>query len=120
MANEIPLYFESSGAYAVDLTLAQRSAAGALKLTATTFSLFSATPVTQPAGSAQAAVTFTNTDNAIGGLSISNPPTQAEVTALRDACETLADDCRNLLALTLALRSALAPTTGIGAIKGGA
>ena len=43
-------------------------------------------------------VTFTNTDGAIGGLTISATPTQAEVVALRDACETLADDVRSLKA----------------------
>lgn len=40
------------------------------------------------------AVTPTNTDGAIGDLTISDPPTQAEVQALRAACETLADDYR--------------------------
>lgn len=44
---------------------------------------------------------FVNTDNAIGGLTISGAYSQAEVTALRNACETLADDSR-------ALRTAMA------------
>jgi hypothetical protein len=42
--------------------------------------------------------TFANVNGAIGGLTISNPPTQAEVQALRDACETLADGTRNVRA----------------------
>lgn len=41
---------------------------------------------------------FVNTDNAIGGLTISAGYAQAEVQALRGACETLADDCRALRA----------------------
>jgi hypothetical protein len=52
-------------------------------------------------GVLQQTVTFVNTNGAISGLTISNPPTQAEVQAFRDACETLADDTR-------ALRAALA------------
>jgi len=40
----------------------------------------------------------------IGGLKISNPPTQAEVQALRDACEELADDVRALAVLLHALQ----------------
>jgi hypothetical protein len=39
---------------------------------------------------------FANADGDIGGLTISTPPTQAEVQALRDACETLADGVRNV------------------------
>ncbi|MCL4180629.1 MAG: hypothetical protein KJ072_23140, partial [Verrucomicrobia bacterium] len=49
-------------------------------------------PVTQPAGADQAAVILGSTDGEIGGLTISDPPTQAEVQALRDKCEELADD----------------------------
>jgi hypothetical protein len=45
------------------------------------------TPILQPSGTDQAAVTLGNTDGEIGGLTISDPPTQAEVQALRDACE---------------------------------
>ena len=41
-------------------------------------------------------MTLSNVDGAIGGLRISDPPTQAEVQALRDACEELADDVRAL------------------------
>ena len=76
-----------------------------------------ATPVAQPSGAEQAAVTLTNTDGAIGGLTISDPPTQAEVQALRDACEELADDVRALSALIHALRGAL---VAVGVVKGGA
>jgi len=45
----------------------------------------------------QASVTLENTDGEIGTrLTISDPPTQAEVQALRDASEELADDVRAL------------------------
>jgi len=43
-------------------------------------------------------------DAAIGGLTISDPPTQAEVQAHRDKCEELADDVRALSTLVHALR----------------
>ena len=65
---------------------------------------YGATPVTQPAGADQAAVTLGNTDGEIGGLTISNPPTQAEVQALREKCEELGDDVRALSTLVHALR----------------
>lgn len=78
---------------------------------------YGATPVAQPSGADQAAVTLGNTDGEIAGLSISDPPTQAEVQALRDKCEELADDVRALSALVHALRSAL---LNAGLIKGGA
>jgi len=45
-----------------------------------------------------------------------DPSTQAEVQALRDACEELADDVRALSALVHALRGAL---VGVGVVKGG-
>ena len=45
-----------------------------------------------------APVSFATTDGAIGALSLSATPTQAEVAALRDACEALADDVRALKA----------------------
>ena len=50
-------------------------------------------------------------------LTISDPPTQAEVQALRDACEELADDVRTLEALVHALRGAL---VAVGLRKRGA
>lgn len=50
------------------------------------------------AGSAQLTPTMTNADGDIGGLTISNPPTQAEVQAFRDATEIVADDLRALKA----------------------
>ena len=62
------------------------------------------TPVTQPSRADQAAVTLANTDGEIGGVAISDPPTQAEVQALRDKCEELADDVRALATLVYALR----------------
>ena len=58
-----------------------------------------------------------NVDREIAGLSISDPPPQAEVQALRDACEELADDVRNLSTLIHSLRSALVAE---GLVKGGA
>jgi hypothetical protein len=51
-----------------------------------------------------------------GGLTISDPPTQPEVQALRDKCEELADDVRTLSTLVHALRGALVLT---GVVKGG-
>jgi hypothetical protein len=62
-------------------------------------------------------VTLGNTDGEIGGLTISDPPTQAEVQALRDKCEELADDVRALATLVHALRGAL---VAVGVVKGGA
>jgi hypothetical protein len=75
-----------------------------------------ATPVVQPSGADQAAVTLGNADGEIAGLTVSDPPTQAEVQALRDACEELADDVRGLAALVHALRGAL---IAVGVVKGG-
>ncbi len=51
----------------------------------------------------------------IADLTISDPPTQAEVQALRDKCEELADDVRTLSTLVHALREAL---VAVGVIKG--
>jgi len=62
-------------------------------------------------------VTLGNTDGEIAGLTISNPPTQAEVQALRDKCEELADDVSALSTLVHALRAAL---VAVGCVKGGA
>jgi hypothetical protein len=76
-----------------------------------------ATPVVQPSSAAQAAVTLGNSDGEIGGLTISDPPTPAEVQALRDKCEELADDVRAFSALVHELRTAL---VGTGFIKAGA
>jgi hypothetical protein len=76
---------------------------------------YGVTPVTQPAGANQAAVTLGNTDGAIGGLTISDPPTQVEIQALRDKCEELGDDVRALTALVHALRGAL---VAVGVVKG--
>jgi len=47
---------------------------------------------------AKTTVTLGNTDNEIGGLTISATYSQAEVQALRDKCEELADDVRALKA----------------------
>ena len=64
-------------------------------------------PNEQPSGADQAAVTLGNTDGEISGLTISDPPTQAEVQALRDKAEELADDVRALSTLVHSLRGAL-------------
>ena len=45
---------------------------------------------------AKTTITLGNTDNEIGGLTISATYSQAEVQALRDKCEKLADDVRAL------------------------
>jgi hypothetical protein len=74
------------------------------------------TPVVQSSGADQAAVTLGNPDGEIAGLTISDPPTQAEVQALRDKCEELADDVRALATLLHALRGAL---VAVGVVKGG-
>ena len=52
-------------------------------------------------------MTLGNVDGEIAGLTISDPPTQAEVQALRDKAEELADDVRALAGLVHALRGAL-------------
>lgn len=108
-----------------DLTLADaknvivNSTTGTKLATATAQKLgfWNATPIVQPAGSSQAAVTLGNTDNEIGGLAIGAAYSQTEVQALRDKCEELADDVRNLSTLVDALRTALVDT---GLIKGAA
>jgi hypothetical protein len=74
-------------------------------------------PVPQPSGAGQAALTLGNVDGEIGGITISDPPTQSEVQALRDKCEELADDVRALSSLVHALRGAL---VAVGIVKGGA
>lgn len=79
--------------------------------------LWGAAPIVQPSGAAQAAVVLGNTDNEIGGLTISAAYSQAEVQALRDKCEELADDVRNLSALVHAMRTAMVNT---GSMKGSA
>ena len=61
-------------------------------------------------------MTLGNADGEIAGLTISDPPTQAEVQALRDKAEELADDVRALSALVHALRGAL---VGVGVVKSG-
>lgn len=79
--------------------------------------LWGSTPVVQPSGAGQAAVTLGNTDGEIGGLTISAAYSQAEVQALRDKTEELADDVRNLSTLIHALRSA---GVSLGAWRGAA
>jgi hypothetical protein len=79
--------------------------------------LWGKTPIVQPSGAAQAAVTLGNTDNEIGGLTLSAAYSQAEVQALRDKCEELADDVRALSALIHAIRTA---GVDVGWMKGAA
>jgi hypothetical protein len=55
-----------------------------------------ATPVVQPSGADQAAVTPGNVDGATCGLMISDPSTLPDVQTLRDKAEELADDVRAL------------------------
>ena len=85
--------------------------------TTDTIGLYGVTPVAQPAGADQAAITLGNTNGEIGGLTFSNPPTQAECQALRDKCEELADDVRAVVTLLHALRSA---GVSLGTINGSA
>lgn len=66
---------------------------------------FGATKVTKTAVADPTA--FGNADGEIGDLTISDPPTQGEVQALRDKCEELADDCRGLQTKVTALIDAL-------------
>ena len=75
-----------------------------------------AAPIVQPSGVDQAAVTLGNVDGEIAALTISDPPTRAEVQALRDKCEELAADVRALATLVHALRGAL---VAVGVVKGG-
>ena len=56
-------------------------------------------PVVQPAGASRATVAMGITDGDIGGFTIAAAYSQAEVQALRDQCEELADDVRALAAL---------------------
>jgi hypothetical protein len=58
-------------------------------------------------GAGQAAVAIGTVDGAIGGLAIGASYSQTEVQALRNACETLADDVRGLSVLVHAIRSSL-------------
>ena len=88
-----------------------------LKHQGTEVGFFNITPVTQPAGASQAAVVLNTADGEIGGLTISDPPTQGEVQGLRDKCEELGDDVIALTTLVHALRTAL---VNIGIIKGSA
>lgn len=74
-------------------------------------------PVIQPAHADQAATVMGNANSEISGLTISAAYDQAEVTALRDAAEELADDVRALHTLVHALRTALVNT---GIVKGAA
>jgi hypothetical protein len=70
---------------------------------------------TRQANANQAVVTLGNTNSEIGGLTISAAYSQAEVTALRDKCEELADDVRALSVLLHQIRTDL---IAFGAIKG--
>ena len=63
-----------------------------LPINSSVLGFFGAAPVTKTT------VTLGNTDNEIGGLTLSESYSQAEVQALRDKCEELADDVRALKA----------------------
>jgi len=76
---------------------------------------FLAVPVGCASVADQVAVALGNVGGEAAALTISDPPTQAEVQALRDACEEPADDPRNLSALIHALRTVLVVE---GLIKG--
>lgn len=78
-------------------------------------SFWGATPITQPSGADQAAVTLGNANSEISDLSIGASYTQAEVQALRDKCEELADDVRALSALVHSQRTAM---VNAGLMKG--
>ena len=71
-----------------------------------------------PAGAAVADVVTTTlpANGFIGGLTISNPPTQAEVQALRDECEKLRDVLAASITTIHALRDRLKVTGGNGLI----
>ncbi len=58
-------------------------------------------------GAEQAAVAIGTVAGAIGGLAIGASYSQTEVQALRNACEALADDVRNLSVLVHAIRNSL-------------
>lgn len=75
-------------------------------------------PVVQPAAAGQAALAaMAPADNFISGLTISNPPTQADVQAFRNACETLRDTVAANWTLLDAIRTAL---VNAGLMKGAA
>lgn len=71
-----------------------------------------------PAGAAVANVVTTTlpADGFIGALTISNPPTQAQVQALRDECEKLRDVLADSITTIHALRDRLKVTGGNGLI----
>ena len=71
--------------------------------------------MSEPSGTLKVRSAWRN--SAARSCSISDPPTQTEVQALRDKCEELADDVRALPGLVNALRGAL---VAVGVVKGGA
>lgn len=101
----------------VDLILGTSTGSKIGTSTTQKLGFWNATPSTQPASANQAVVSLGNTDNEIGGLTISAAYDQAEMQALRDKTEELADDVRALSTLIHQLRSDLVT---IGLIKGSA
>lgn len=79
--------------------------------------LWGVAPVVQPSGADQAVVALTSSAATISGLSVSDPPTQAEVQAIRDETAKVATDLANLSTLLHALRTA---GVDFGSWKGGA
>lgn len=114
-ADKLPYFTGSGTADVASFTAAARTVLDDATVLAMLSTL---TGQTLPLASAnQAVVTIGNTNNAIGGLTISAVPLQAELQALRDACETLADDVRALSTLVHSMRTALVSAT---IIKGSA
>ncbi len=98
-------------------TVTRHCIATGTKAATQTIGFWGAAPTVQPAEAGQAAVTLGNTDGAIGALSIGATYSQADVQALRSACEKLADDAQALFPLIHTLRTA---AVNAGLVKGGA
>ena len=120
----IPVTTTTVDATTVNATTVNATTVDATTLTTDTFTsdgtkigFFGATTITKPSGAGQAEVTFGNANSEIGDLTIGGTYSQSEVQALRDKCEELADDARNLQTLVHALRTAL---VNLGLIKGAA
>ena len=79
---------------------------------------WNAAPIVQPAAAGQVALAaMAPLDNVISGLTISNPPTQAEMQALRTQCEVLRDTVALIWTLSDSMRTAM---VNAGLMKGAA